>query len=51
MTFAAQTISKKEITLITLNERGNNEYEIEINCADVKFGVQLIKELTENLSN
>ncbi|KAE9552428.1 hypothetical protein FO519_004369 [Halicephalobus sp. NKZ332] len=49
-TFAAQTVSKKEITLISFIPKQGNEYELEVNSADVRFGVQFLKELSEELS-
>uniref|UniRef100_A0A914Y178 AP-3 complex subunit beta C-terminal domain-containing protein n=1 Tax=Panagrolaimus superbus TaxID=310955 RepID=A0A914Y178_9BILA len=48
--FAAQTISKKDILLISLTPKSDDQYELEINCNNVKFGVQFMKELIESLS-
>uniref|UniRef100_A0AC34QZY3 AP-3 complex subunit beta n=1 Tax=Panagrolaimus sp. JU765 TaxID=591449 RepID=A0AC34QZY3_9BILA len=48
--FAAQTISKKEIVLLCFTQKQDDEYELEVNCSDVKFGVKFTKELAEILS-
>uniref|UniRef100_A0AC35FXM3 AP-3 complex subunit beta n=1 Tax=Panagrolaimus sp. PS1159 TaxID=55785 RepID=A0AC35FXM3_9BILA len=48
--FAAQTVSKKDILLISLTPKSDEQYELEINCNNVKFGVHFMKELIESLS-
>uniref|UniRef100_A0AC34FWI8 AP-3 complex subunit beta C-terminal domain-containing protein n=1 Tax=Panagrolaimus sp. ES5 TaxID=591445 RepID=A0AC34FWI8_9BILA len=48
--FAAQTVSKKDVLLISLTPKSDEQYELEINCNNVKFGVQFMKELIESLS-
>uniref|UniRef100_A0A7E4UZ16 AP-3 complex subunit beta n=1 Tax=Panagrellus redivivus TaxID=6233 RepID=A0A7E4UZ16_PANRE len=48
--FAAQTVSKKEVTLISLQHRPDGDYDLDVNCGDVRFGVEFTKDFVERLT-